>query len=67
MPVLFLAGNHEFYGHSIEQMRIDLRTAAQGTSITFMDNDLVDFGGVRFLGTTLRDYLVRALPHIILQ
>ena len=53
VPVLYLAGNHEFYGHSIEQVRTDLRKAAAGTSITFMDNDIVDFGGVRFLGTTL--------------
>ena len=53
VPVLYLAGNHEFYGHSIEQVRTDLRKAAAGTSVTFMDNDVVDFGGVRFLGTTL--------------
>lgn len=53
VPVLYLAGNHEFYGHAIEQVRIDLRKAAAGTSVTFMDNDVVDFGGVRFLGTTL--------------
>ena len=53
VPVLYLAGNHEFYGHSIEQVRIDLRKAAAGTSFTFLDNDKVDFGGVRFLGTTL--------------
>ena len=53
VPVLFLAGNHEFYGHSIQQMRVDLRKAASGTSITFLDNESVDFGGVRFLGTTL--------------
>jgi predicted phosphodiesterase len=53
VPVLYLAGNHEFYGHSIEQMRLDLRDAAAGTNITFLDNDVADFGGVRFLGTTL--------------
>ena len=53
VPVLYLAGNHEFYGHAIEQIRIDLRKAAAGTSITFLDNDSVDLGGVRFLGTTL--------------
>jgi predicted phosphodiesterase len=53
VPVLYLAGNHEFYGHAIEQVRIDLPKAAAGTSVTFMDNDVVDFGGVRFLGTTL--------------
>jgi predicted phosphodiesterase len=53
VPVLYLAGNHEFYGASIEQVRVDLRKAAAGTCVTFMDNDAVDFGGVRFLGTTL--------------
>lgn len=53
VPVLYLAGNHEFYGHAIEQVRIDLRKAAAGTSVVFMDNHVVDFGGVRFLGTTL--------------
>jgi len=53
VPVLYLAGNHELYGHSIEQVRIDLRKAAHGTRITFLDNDTADFGGVRFLGSTL--------------
>lgn len=53
VPVLYLAGNHEFYGHSMERVRIDLRKAAAGTSITFLDNDVADFGGVRFLATTL--------------
>lgn len=53
VPVLYLAGNHEFYGHSMKQIRIDFRKAAAGTSITFLDNDTVDFAGVRFLGTTL--------------
>ena len=53
VPVLVLAGNHEFYSASLEQMRVDLLKAASGTRITFLDNDSVDFGGVRFLGTTL--------------
>ena len=53
VPVLYLAGNHEFYGRSMEQTRSDLRRAAAGTHVTFMDHDVVDFGGVRFLGTTL--------------
>jgi predicted phosphodiesterase len=53
VPVLYIAGNHEFYGHSLEQMRMDLRNAAAGTHVTFLDNDVKDFGGVRFLGTTL--------------
>lgn len=57
--MLLLAGNHEFYENSIEQMRVDLRKATSGTPISFLDNDSVDFGGVRFLGTTLcTDYRV---------
>lgn len=53
VPVLYVAGNHEFYGHAMEQLRADLRAASCGTSIRFLDNDIADFGGVRFIGTTL--------------
>ena len=53
VPVLYVAGNHEFYGSEMGQVYADLRAAALGTSITFLDNDAIDFGGVRFLGTTL--------------
>lgn len=59
VPVLYLAGNHEFYGYSLEQTRIDLLRAAEGTSVRFLDNDALDLGGVRFLGATLwTDYLL---------
>ena len=53
VPVLYLAGNHEFYGHGWEQTRADLRTACAGTNVTFLDNDVVEFDGVRVLGCTL--------------
>lgn len=53
VPVLYVVGNHEFYGESFEQMCIDLRRAAAGTPIRFLDNDVADFGSVRFLGCTL--------------
>lgn len=59
VSVLYVAGNHEFYEASFEQTCIDLRKAAEGTSIHFLDNDVADFGGVRFLGCTLwTDYLL---------
>jgi Icc-related predicted phosphoesterase len=61
VPVLYVAGNHEYYGESLEHMRIDLRRAAEGTPIRFLDNDVADFGGVRFLGCTLwTDYRLRS-------
>lgn len=53
VPVLYVAGNHEFYNNAFEQVRADLRRAAAGTAIHFLDNDVVDMGGVRFLGCTL--------------
>ncbi|WP_342131974.1 metallophosphoesterase, partial [Hydrogenophaga sp. OTU3427] len=31
----------------------ELRAAARGTSVTFLERDVVDYGGVRFLGCTL--------------
>lgn len=53
VPVLYLAGNHEYYDSPWEQLRVDLRRAAEGTAVRFLDNDVVTLGGVRFLGSTL--------------
>ncbi|HEY5580609.1 MAG TPA: metallophosphoesterase [Rhodoferax sp.] len=53
VPVLYVAGNHEFYGNSWERTRADLRSACAGTNITYLDNDVFEFKGVRFLGCTL--------------
>ena len=52
-PVLYVAGNHEFYGHSIPGLFNDLRHAAAGSEVTVLENDEVIIGGVRFLGCTL--------------
>ena len=43
VPVLYVAGNHEFYGRQWEHERLKLRRAAQGTSVLFLDNDVADF------------------------
>ncbi len=53
VPVLYVAGNHEFYGQTWEDVRASLREATAGTSIQILDNDACVIGGVRFLGTTL--------------
>jgi len=65
VPVLYLAGNHEFYGLEFEETRVAMRNAARGTRVTLLDNDVADFGGVRFLGATLwTDYqLARDRPQ----
>jgi predicted phosphodiesterase len=52
-PVLYVPGNHEFYGDSIDGTLATLRALCAGTNIRVLDNDAVTIAGVRFLGTTL--------------
>jgi 3',5'-cyclic AMP phosphodiesterase CpdA len=52
-PVLYVAGNHEFYGHSLPGLTRDLREAAAGSSVSVLEDEEVILGGVRFLACTL--------------
>lgn len=52
-PVLYVPGNHEFYGGSIAGTAAELKRLSAGSDIHVLDNDEVIFEGVRFLGTTL--------------
>ncbi len=52
-PVLYVPGNHEFYGSSLGATVAELRRLCAGTRIQVLDGDEVVIGGVRFLGTTL--------------
>jgi len=59
VPVLYVAGNHEAYGATWMGIVDDLRRAAAGTSVRFLERGILDLGGVRFLGCTLwTDYLL---------
>lgn len=61
VPVLYVMGNHEAYGGCFESVQDALRVAARGTSVRFLERDVVDYGGVRFLGCTLwTDYRLRS-------
>jgi predicted phosphodiesterase len=52
-PVIYVAGNHEFYGHSLPGLIGELRRAAADSSVHVLENDELILGGVRFLGCTL--------------
>jgi len=52
-PVLYIPGNHEFYGGSISGTVDELRQLCAGTNIHVLSNDEIVVEGVRFLGTTL--------------
>ncbi len=52
-PVLYVPGNHEFYGSSVRRTLDELRRRAEGTHVHVLDNDEITLLGVRFLGSTL--------------
>lgn len=61
IPIIYVAGNHEFYGHPIDPIYGKLREGAALNDIHFLENGRVEVGGVRFLGTTLwTDYRLRS-------
>lgn len=57
-PVIYVAGNHEYYGGEIGAVQAAIRRAAAGSQVHFLECEALDIDGVRFLGTTLwTDYL----------
>jgi len=59
VPVLYVPGNHEFYGECLELVPGQLKAQASGTNVQVLDNESVQIAGVRFLGATLwTDYRI---------
>ncbi|WP_347568932.1 metallophosphoesterase [Methylomonas sp. EFPC3] len=52
-PVIYVAGNHEFYGYEYRQTLEMLREQCANTQIRFLEKGQFVFQGVRFLGCTL--------------
>ncbi len=52
-PVIYVPGNHEFYGGSIASTVGELKRLCAGSDIHVLDDDELVIDGVRFLGTTL--------------
>ncbi|MGB6242884.1 MAG: metallophosphoesterase [Castellaniella sp.] len=52
-PVLYVPGNHEFYGGDIPGVRAQLAQEAAQHGVELLDQRAVVIDGVRFLGTTL--------------
>ena len=51
VPVIYVPGNHEFYGQDIA-FNDELKAAAPA-NIHVLNNDALEFNGVRFVGSTL--------------
>ena len=52
-PIVYVAGNHEFYGFNWTHHVDSMREAARSYDIEFLETDAVELAGVRFLGCTL--------------
>ena len=52
-PVLYVPGNHEFYGASLDGTVTQLRALCEGTQVHLLHDDALVLAGVRFLGTPL--------------
>jgi predicted phosphodiesterase len=58
-PVLYVFGNHEFYGEKWPRLIEKGRALAAGTNVRILENDTCEIGGWRFFGATLwSDYLL---------
>lgn len=51
--IVYVAGNHEFYGHGFEALTDRMREVAKQMGVNFLERDAIEIKGVRFLGTTL--------------
>ncbi|MGO8005021.1 metallophosphoesterase [Rhizobium ruizarguesonis] len=53
IPVVFVAGNHEYYGASVMESIRDAEIAEEYPHLHFLENDVVEIDGVLFIGGTL--------------
>jgi predicted phosphodiesterase len=51
-PVIYIAGNHEFYGCDIDRTVEKARALAAGTNVHVLQNDSIQIGDVVFIGAT---------------
>ena len=52
-PIVYVLGNHEFYGCAIPKLIDDFRRLCAGSNIHILENDRLTIDGVWFLGCTL--------------
>ncbi len=53
LPVLYVMGNHEFYGEKHPHLIQKLKSEAKGSSIHILENECIEFEGYHFFGATL--------------
>ena len=63
--VIFVCGNHEFYGGTIPEVRDRISRLAHGLpGLHYLDDATCDVGGVRFVGATMWTREVRGIRRL---
>ncbi|MGR9087739.1 MAG: metallophosphoesterase [Gammaproteobacteria bacterium] len=52
-PVIYVAGNHEFYSNEYRETLLLIREKCIGSNVHFLEHNRFDFQQIRFLGCTL--------------
>ena len=52
-PVVYVLGNHEYYGRDIDTAVAQAKALAQGTAVHILERESLVLNGVRFLGVTM--------------
>ena len=64
-PVVYVPGNHEYYGYALPKHVADMRRATRGTSVHVLDRGVLELDGVRILGCTLwTDFALDGHPRL---
>lgn len=64
-PVIYILGNHEYYGKAFPKHINDLKQLAHGTNIHLLENDSFVLDGVKFIGCTFwTDFKLFGDPRI---
>lgn len=53
VPVIYIVGNHEFYGEKAPGLLDKLKSETGGSNIRVLENEFVEIGGYRIFGATL--------------
>ncbi len=65
VPVIYVPGNHEFYGATYQKLIRQMTAAAEGSNVHVLAERAVDIEGVRFHGTTLwTDFSLFGTPEL---
>ena len=64
-PVIYVLGNHEFYGQKLQKLINELQDMSRGTNIHVLENQSYTIGDVLFLGATLwTDFALNGNPVV---